>query len=141
MKVQRVKVETTTFTKIIAFFCILIGLGMCAEMIQESSETRSEATAKAFGDNVEYGTRAESSKEIQFHPWDGSHIKLERLIKANLNDPDSYQHIKTFSYPNMHPPRVKLAYRAKNGFGGMVIGYVLAEVTDNGDVLSIIEQG
>ncbi len=136
MKVERVKVETTTFTKIAAIVCVLAGLSSCIGMMGGDPEA-----GQVTGDNVEYGTRAESSKEIQFHPWDGSHIKLERLIKANLNDPDSYQHIQTRYYPNMQPPRVRLAYRARNGFGGMVIGHVLAEVADNGDILSIIEQG
>ena len=31
----------------------------------------------------------------QFSPWDGSHLKLTKVIKKSMNDEDSYDHVET----------------------------------------------
>ncbi len=76
----------------------------------------------------------------QFSPWDGAHRNLESLLKQGLNDPDSYQHIETTYADADDHLVVKLRYRAKNGFGGMVQGFVLAKVDLDGNVLQILDQ-
>ncbi len=78
--------------------------------------------------------------ESLFSPWDGSHRALEKLIIANLNDPDSYEHDETVYWDQGEYLTVKTSYRARNGFGGMVRGYVKAKVSMKGDILSIIDQ-
>lgn len=91
--------------------------------------------------DAEKEARKKYIEEKQLSAWDGSHTKLERLLKENLNDPDSYEHAKTYYYPDSYPLRIRLEYRAKNGFGAMTLGFVLAEVTEDGDVKSVVDEG
>jgi hypothetical protein len=77
----------------------------------------------------------------QFSGWDGAHIKLERLVKENLKDPDSYEHVKSLYNDHKTYLIVELTYRAKNSFGAKVLGSVQAKVDINsGTVLKIINQ-
>lgn len=68
--------------------------------------------------------------ESQFSAWDGAHHHLERLVKANLKDPDSYQHIKTtYRDSGSDAILVEMHYRAKNSFGGYVVDRAVAIYT------------
>ena len=76
----------------------------------------------------------------QFTVWSGSHRNLESLIENNLKDPDSYEHIETSYFDIGDYLIVQTRYRARNGFGGMTMGFVKAKVSLNGRILEIIEQ-
>lgn len=73
--------------------------------------------------------------------WDGSCRPVEQLIKKNLNDPKSYEHSETRYYLNADTTKVNVltAFRAKNGFGGLVLTTYSAEVDMAGNVLTIEE--
>ena len=79
--------------------------------------------------------------EDQFHPWDGSHIKLERYIKKELmKDPESYDHMETGYKVIDDKLYVSIKFRGNNSFGGKVINKVLAICDkENGDVIEIVE--
>jgi len=78
--------------------------------------------------------------EKQFSPWDGSHIKIERLIKQSMGDPDSYEHVKTSYFDQKDHLIVNLVYRGRNAYGGTVQEQIKARVSLTGDILAIIEQ-
>jgi len=85
--------------------------------------------------------RNEEFKESCLSSWDGSCPTLERYLKKNLKDPDSYEHIET-GFWNMGDHAVVLTkYRAKNSFGGYVIGYIKAKVSWDCEVTEIIDNG
>lgn len=70
--------------------------------------------------------------ESQFSAWDGSHRNLERIIKANLKDPDSYEHINTKYWELTDKDWkkyivVNTSYRAKNSFWWYVVESVKAQ--------------
>lgn len=83
--------------------------------------------------------------ESNFSAWDGSHIKLERLIEDNMNDPGSYEHVET-RYRlvlNSEPKHavVTTKFRGRNAYGGMVLNTVSAKVDiEDGAVLEILSQ-
>lgn len=78
--------------------------------------------------------------ERQFNGYDGSHINLERYIKKNMNDNDSYEHIET-KYWDMKDHIVVLTkFRGSNAFGAKVINTIKAEIDMDGNVIKIIEQ-
>ncbi|GAA4100538.1 hypothetical protein GCM10022392_26420 [Mucilaginibacter panaciglaebae] len=77
--------------------------------------------------------------KYQFSPWSGAHIKLERYIKGNMNDPDSYEHIETTYSDKGSYLIVVTKFRGKNSFGGKVINYVKAKVDLDGNVIKIID--
>lgn len=84
-------------------------------------------------------TRIESI-ESQFHVWDGSHIRLEKLIIDSLNDPGSYEHIET-RYKDMgNHLVVSTAYRGKNAFGAIIKNKTIAKVSVHGIILGIVPQ-
>lgn len=76
----------------------------------------------------------------QFSGWNGAHINLERFIKDNMNDPDSYKHVETRYWEKETYLVVETKFRGKNGFGGVVLNSVTAQVDFNGNVIAIIEQ-
>ncbi|NMY14274.1 hypothetical protein HBN74_01705 [Pseudomonas sp. WS 5019] len=78
--------------------------------------------------------------EAQFSGWDGSHRNFERLIKASMNDPDSYEHVETRFIDNGDYVRVITKFRGKNAFGGMVVDSAVADFTIAGDLIRVIEE-
>jgi hypothetical protein len=78
--------------------------------------------------------------ERQFSSWDGSHNNLERFIKEEMNDPDSYEHDNTIYWDKGSYLVVKTTYRGKNAFGGVVRNFVTAKVSLDGDILQILDR-
>jgi hypothetical protein len=99
-------------------------------------------TAKVAQRNEMLAKAAQREERIkaQFHPWDGSHIKLERLIKNAMNDPESYEHVDSGYIDNSDSIIVRTTYRGRNAFGGVVKNFVKAKVNLDGDILEIIDQ-
>ena len=66
---------------------------------------------------------AERNQRIQqqFSAWDGAHRNLERMIKSNMHDPSSYEHVKTTYSDKGNYLIVKTIFRGKNAFGGTVL--------------------
>lgn len=77
--------------------------------------------------------------EKQFSPWDGSHRNLESLIKESMNDPSSYEHVKTTYWDQKTYLTVKTVFRGRNAFGGMVLDSVKANIDLNGNILKVLE--
>lgn len=77
----------------------------------------------------------------QFGGWDGSHIKLTEHIKKSMNDPDSYQHVKTLYWEYDNHIVVKVTYRGKNAFGGVVKNTVRAKCDLDGNIIEIMYSG
>lgn len=72
-----------------------------------------------------------------FSGWDGSHSNLERYVKKNLKDPDSYEHIETRYGDRGDHIYVLMKYRAKNSFGGYVIETITATTEIDGTIITI----
>jgi len=61
--------------------------------------------------------------------WTGSHLKLEEAVKKSLRDPKSFEHVETrTSKVKDGVNKVRMEFRAKNGFGGLNTGYAYAEI-------------
>lgn len=73
--------------------------------------------------------------------WDGSCRPLEKYIKKQLNDPDSYEHSETRYYVNDDTTKVNVLtiFRAKNGFGGLILTSYAAELDMSGNILKLSE--
>jgi multisubunit Na+/H+ antiporter MnhC subunit len=61
--------------------------------------------------------------EKQFSSWDGSHREATSLIKNSMNDPESYEHIKTLFKVNSDTTMITVTteFRGKNVFGALVV--------------------
>ncbi len=79
--------------------------------------------------------------QAQFSGWDGSYRPLEKIIKASMNDPDSYKHVET-KYSDLGEYLiVETTFRGKNAFGGVVKNSVRAKFTLDGELVEIVSQG
>lgn len=87
---------------------------------------------------IEVLTRQDSIRKC-FSSWDGSHINLKNSLIQSLNDPGSFEHVET-TYSDMGEIiKVKMIYRAKNGFGALILSEILVETDINGNILKVIE--
>jgi hypothetical protein len=73
----------------------------------------------------------------QFHPWDGSHITLEKYIKSTMHDPSSYKHIET-RYTNKGSYLiVQTKFRGANKFGALIVNSTTAQISLSGRIIKI----
>ena len=55
-----------------------------------------------------------------FSAWDGAHSGLVAEVKAQLNDPESFEHLETSTIDKGDYYIVIMKFTAKNGFGGRI---------------------
>ena len=87
-------------------------------------------------------TKAEQRVEMieeQFSVWDGSHRELTKFIKESMNDPSSYEHVKTAYEDREDYLIVETTFRGKNAFGGIVKNTVRAKVSLDGKIIEITD--
>ena len=77
--------------------------------------------------------------ESQLSGWDGSHKGLNRLIKRKMNDPNSFEHIRTTYRDEGDLIFITTTFTGKNAFGGRVKNSLSARVDFNGNVVEIVE--
>lgn len=81
--------------------------------------------------------RKEAEKKRKgFHclsSWDGSHRAVKKYTEERMRDPDSFEHIETRITPVNENGKhtLLMTYRARNGFGGMTVGEVMATIRNS----------
>lgn len=75
--------------------------------------------------------------KLQFSSWDGSHSALKSYVKDNMNDPSSFDHIKTTYSDKGNYLLVQMKFRGKNSFGAKIIEVVTAKVDLEGNILFV----
>lgn len=110
-----------------------------------AQQRQNREAAAAETQRVAQGAKAAEQAEEKrkgFHclsAWDGSQRAVIDWTKENLNDPGSFEHDETRIAPvdaeGNHT--VIMDYRAKNGFGGVVRGAVMATI--NGSTCALVE--
>lgn len=74
-----------------------------------------------------------------FSAWDGSCYILEKFIKNNMNDPDSYKHVETRYIEKGDYLIVRTKYRGKNAFGGTVTNHAAIKIDLVDKKITVIE--
>lgn len=116
-------------------FGIVFGLAVIgAALDPDAGKAPPSADTPAKPD--EDAVKEQERRKAGFHclsAWDGSHRELVRTLKDTLRDPDSFEHIETKITPvndkGMHV--LMMRYRARNGFGGMNLGSLMATVNNS----------
>jgi len=104
---------------------------------EEDVENKKQAEAKAIADKQ---AAYQAWIDDQFSLWDGSNRYLVDLVKEHLNDPKSFDHAET-TYKDMGDYIiVKMTYRAKNAFGGLILQNVTAKSDYKTQTISIVSQ-
>ena len=91
-----------------------------------------------------------SPDEQKYYNWlkpqimgDGSNRILTKYIKDNLNNPKSFQHVKTNYVSEGKDKRdvgIQMVYRATNNFNAIITKTVTAKIIYETNTLQIIEQ-
>lgn len=112
---------------VVGFFVLMVAIVVVGEKFYEAPPQRSAMEP----------TREETVRSA-FSAWTGSHHGLERRIKAAMNDPSSYEHVRT-TYVDMGDSLiVTTAFRGTNAFGGKVVNTWTAKTALDGTVIEII---
>ncbi|WP_121665270.1 hypothetical protein [Mesonia aquimarina] len=121
-------------------------------LLKENSHKRDslleENRNKKINDSLNKITKAEEKAiaerdeiiQKQFSSWNGAHRNLENLIQKNMNDPDSYEHIKTVYFDKGDHLIVITSFRGKNAFNATIKNSITAKVDLNGNVIEVIDQ-
>lgn len=121
---------------------ILILLGMFSGLFNKQNTSTTSSSKSSTTSSVKTADEIRKERiERAFSPWDGSHRNLERFIKESMNDPSSYDHIKTVYWDNGSYLVIKTDFRGKNAFGGIVKNWVRAKADLDGNIIEIIETG
>lgn len=123
-------------TKVWPFLLLILFCCTAVLVSEEHSKPQIELTAE------EQTKRDRADKVSQsFSVWDGSHIALKRLVKAAMNDPDSFEHIDTRYIDHGETLFVVMEFRGRNAYRGMIKQTVRANVdVDTGEVIEIVSQ-
>lgn len=74
----------------------------------------------------------------QFSGFDGSNRGLIKAVKQSMNDPKSFEHVETRHWVLKNDTViVKMTYRGKNAFGGVVTERVTATMLPDGSISEV----
>lgn len=74
----------------------------------------------------------------QFSIWDGSYVPLTKLIKEQMNDPSSYEHVNT-TYRDLGDHLiVTTVFRGKNAFGAIMKNSITVKTDSSGNITELI---
>ena len=93
--------------------------------------------AKGRAKTATTDTARDARVQAQFSTWDGSHKALAKYIKDSLDDPASYEHIKTTFDDRFVNLVVTMTYRYRGRSGNMERGSIKAVVDLDGKILEV----
>lgn len=130
----------------LGWFLILSVVFLIVVLSSEGSATTTRSERKEAREEAAKQEVVLTSEEIhdnwvdsQFSPWDGSHMILVKLLKENLNDPKSFEHVETSYFIDGDDLVVSMKYRAKNGFNATVTETVTAVASYENNNITIIQ--
>ncbi len=129
------KRRTSITGAVMGFIVLAIVMATCSPdhpASDEPQKTAAENQQEQHAAAVAAAEKVENRKK-GFHclsPWDGSNGSLIRQVKESLRDPGSFEHQDTWIFPadakGQH--RIKMVFRSRNGFGGMVTAEAIGGV-------------
>ena len=98
-----------------------------------SREERQAELRRISEEQAHRNLRENSDGKHCISSWSGEHRELAHYVKSDLREPDSYEHVQTVIMPVDEDGEHTLVmrYRARNGFGGMGAGNVIAQVQNS----------
>jgi len=106
----------------------------------EAKSEASEIQSRLAAERARVARKQGREEQIrrQFNAWDGSHTAVERAIKAQMKNPDSYQHVETrFVDSGGENFMVFTKFRGTNSFNAVVPNTAVASVSSEGRVVTL----
>jgi hypothetical protein len=135
-----------TATRIGCLFVIALILFVLISSWMDQADRKHEALNRQFEESKRARNETpEQARERKikhaFSPWNGGHYALVKLTKDSMNDPKSFEHVNTQYWDMKEHLVVRMDFRGKNAFGGMVKNFIIVKTTVDGKILEIINQG
>jgi hypothetical protein len=103
-------------------------------------EIERERIEKLESDRMQQAEASRLKKiESIFSVWNGSHPGLVSLVKRNMKDPSSFDHVETKYWDMNTHLVVVMTYRGKNSFGALVLESVKAKIGIYDSAVEIFE--
>lgn len=99
------------------------------QKIVDNQKLNKEAEQLVAQQKEDYDKRGAEFEEKCMSAWDGSHRELVRVVKENMNDPDSFEHVETQYKLYKDYAVLIMKFRGNNAFGGKVLNSVTAKVS------------
>lgn len=124
--------------KIALVIIVLITIGIFQTTSEDTKTVEASTLTQAQNDSA---ARQETLTKA-FSQWDGSQENLVKYVKDNMNDPESFEHVKTNYWDNGKSDTIiiKMTYRGKNAFGGVVTESVRAVAKISGELISVTQE-
>lgn len=112
---------------------------------KEAREKKEQEEAKIKKEEEEARAKKEQEEartaniEKQFSDWNGQHVKLTKLIKESMNDPKSYEHVKTVYFDMEDHLIINTTFRGSNAFGGTVTNTAKGKASIDGENVELLE--
>lgn len=103
---------------------------------EEAKVKKEEEEARAKKEQEEART---ANIEKQFSLWNGEHVKLTRVIKEIMNNPDSYKHVKTGYFDMGDHIIINTTFRGENAFGGTITSTAKGKASLDGETVELLE--
>jgi hypothetical protein len=139
--------------KVVAgFYCLIIGIGLITYLATDKKEVVTIPVQVAAPEvNPYIASNPPMSEAKTPHQrflykyvtlYDGECFRLKYAIKQGMNDPSSYEHVKTDCHMNEKTciETVKTIISGKNAFGALVVAKYVAQMDTNGNILSLKQQ-
>lgn len=106
----------------------------------DAAAKAAEIKSRIAADRARVARAQEREQQIrsQFSGWDGSHPAVERAVKRQMKNPDSYKHVET-RYLDIGSEKftVFTRFSGTNSFNAVVTNTATAIVSPSGEVVSI----
>lgn len=77
-----------------------------------------------------------------FSSWDGSVSALVDAVKSSMNDPESFQHVRTgYNSRSGQFMSIAMEFRGRNGFGALILDKAVADLNKETCAVSNIRTG
>ena len=114
---------------------ILVGFFVIVALVSVAIEDSDSGTASTQPAEL---SRKETVEEA-FSAWDGSHLELTKVIKDDMHDAGSYEHVETLYWDKGDYILVQTKFRGTNAFGAKVLDSVTAKCTVDGQVIELVQ--
>lgn len=124
------KNKSGCLTSVLIFVLIIVFFNASGNNQKKEPENTNKTPAELRKEKIEKA----------FSQWEGSHTNLKTYIINAMNDPDSFQHIRTKYIDDGKNINVCTEFRGKNAFGGVVKNTVCAKTDIDGRIIEIISE-
>ena len=100
-----------------------------------------EAKAR-FDSTKATAARLERQVADQFSSWDGSHKNTARAVKAAMNNPKSFEHVRTTYQTNVQGGHriISMTYRGTNAYNAVMTNSIKVKASLEGVLVGVIEE-